>query len=109
MFGWLAHLFAFDSTTDEYYAAESGSLTIIVPPVLSVGAIYVLYRVHHACQVKRCYRLARHEADGHSICHHHAGRHKALTTEHLKHYQRTGVMPKPALPASGHANQEEIQ
>lgn len=92
---WLAHSLAFDSTTDDAYAANSGTLGYLIPPILDFVAFYSVYRYHNACAVKGCIRRARHDADGHKICHHHAGRHKQLSLEHLAHFHRTGVMPTP--------------
>lgn len=100
MWHWLAHALAFDSTTDDAYAANSAALGWILPPILSVTGLYGAYRWHNRCQTQRCFRVARHDADGHKICHHHAGRHKVLSLEHLAHYHRTGVMPKPLAPPS---------
>lgn len=106
---WLIRVFGVLNESSQWYAWWSGSGSVFVPPLISILGIYLLWRWHSRCQIERCVRLSRHDADGHKICHHHAGRHKVLTIEHLKHYHRTGVMPKPALPTSGHANQEEIQ
>lgn len=92
---WLAHVLAFDSTNDSYYAAESASLGILVPPLLTVAGAYAVWRWHHQCHVGRCFRAARFEADGHKICHRHAGKHKKLTLDHLAHFHRTGSIPKP--------------
>lgn len=105
IFHWLAHVFAFDSTTDEYYAAESSSLGILLPPIFDITAVYILYRYHNACAIKGCIRRARHDADDHRICHKHAGKHKHLTLEHLAHFHRTGAVP----PIPEHVNHEELQ
>lgn len=103
---WLGHLLAFDSVSDDEYAANSGSLGWIIPPFLTLVGLYLGWRWHQQCALGRCYRRAKFDADGHKICHKHAGKHKKLTLTHLAHFHRTGTVPTPS---PEHVNQEEHQ
>lgn len=98
---WLAHVLAFDSASDDAYAVNSAFMGWAFGPVVDISSFYVIYRAHNACAIKGCIRRARYDADGHKICHRHAGKHKHLSLEHLAHFHRTGKVPKPPLDNQG--------
>ncbi len=104
---WIAHILAFDSTTDDAYAANSGSLSYILPVIFDLTGLYLIYRWHHQCDIGGWRHLARgkFEADGHKLCARHAGKHKHLTLEHLAHFHRTGSMPAVIPSKPPHDNQ----
>jgi hypothetical protein len=95
MWHWLFHVLAWDSTTDDYYAANSGSLgSWILPPLFTVSGFAALIWWHSRCHLEKCLRHGKFDADGHKICHVHARRPKKLTLEHLAHFHNTGKMPR---------------
>lgn len=53
------------------YLEWSGFLSVWIPPLLSVGTAYSLYRYHNMCHVTHCFRHGKHPYREYKLCRKH--------------------------------------
>jgi hypothetical protein len=80
----IAHWLAFDSVSDDFYAAWSSSLSVFVPPLLTVFGIAVVAWYHTRCHSTWCFRRAKYDAGPHKGCWKCAQQPKRVKRHHIR-------------------------